>query len=772
MDLTILGKYANELVSLSKNLTLLMEEVKLRQYGFSVFYAVDFAEVFARAHPLSDSDEDSSLGFTEEEVERRLRRHVALGFLFDVLPDKLILLPPYLVELRNHLVLLRRNLWTGHGQNILRARVEQFATQDRATEIDAIASKVIEKKQVLQSDWFALVDYVREHYKTLFTLLWSRKEDQTPSYGLNVIGSLIREKLVSLKDLWPEIVEQLDPIEIDSMTDPWIQDFYHVRKEPEARSHAIYLDAAAGAFIRKVNQQLISKKLILLFITHSKSMLNVFEGQLAVDVPTQEHPFEILRRPDHLVTLLIHTKGEMKRMNSRETLDELEKTETMIQIYTKLVKKAKNLQRHSTTQRGDTLFTIYNAAKQLEALAPRMNSFENLSLVLKDDPALTRFIQEAKDTKSWFAELAANILQATNDPIAESYIEQELAREVSDLTEFGEQAIGLLDKVEMTSQKLFKRFKRYEAVSFAEERNTLPLAFQPGREKWLYNINFFSDEIRKLVLDIHTNPHSWASDQVAILLSKKNPQSQLLLVYLLVLLSPEDFSSPLNVIEKTVQEIDSLIQRCKNDHKRVYELMKAELRFLQTIVHRLSGKISEAIQSCEQSLLINSNDPRFWKEEALLLMRAVETSRTNMQGVRYSIDDVLSAINKAKKLVSVDGDPINDSLRAHIANNITLYYLIRGAPGDLSRAKEEFEVLKKLVPKGQWYPENLVVEAMLTLEMAKREESPEQKRQLLEQAEKSARRSIKHKIKMREAAEKRAKDVLDKVRIMRKNPAT
>src|SRR5215467_7777143 len=74
----------------------------------TIRYAVDFSEIYAYVLP-DETVQEFHLFVDESESKTDLIQRLALQRLFDELPEKLILLAPYAIELQGFLVKLRQS---------------------------------------------------------------------------------------------------------------------------------------------------------------------------------------------------------------------------------------------------------------------------------------------------------------------------------------------------------------------------------------------------------------------------------------------------------------------------------------------------------------------------------------------------------------------------------------------------------------------------------------------------------------------------------------
>ena len=83
-------------VSFRDMLELLVQDMHLAQRGLKMRLAIDYSELFRYLHPELDRTQHVS-------VDLFYNEQVAIHYLFEVMQEPLILLPPYVEELHLHL---------------------------------------------------------------------------------------------------------------------------------------------------------------------------------------------------------------------------------------------------------------------------------------------------------------------------------------------------------------------------------------------------------------------------------------------------------------------------------------------------------------------------------------------------------------------------------------------------------------------------------------------------------------------------------------------
>lgn len=267
----------------------LAADIELVQEGWRLHFAVDFAELFAFAYPLSQTIHiDFMPG--EQEVRAFARERVALAFSIAKASRKtltntagMVLLPPYVTEMRAALSLVRDGLVNLRVLIDVYRKLGRRVPEDPLSFKDDKVNRIVREYMVTgqppnEQDINIIVKYIAESYPELISLVIS------PTYnGAALLNSMIvRQRLLSLSRY---IKINFGPGEqralgIDSLLPSNAEsqkylDLISTRKGRRERGPPNQGDADACAMLEILNKKLENSRERFLLISHSKTMKSV-----------------------------------------------------------------------------------------------------------------------------------------------------------------------------------------------------------------------------------------------------------------------------------------------------------------------------------------------------------------------------------------------------------------------------------------------------------------------------------------------------------------
>ena len=176
-------------VSFRDMLELLVQDMHLAQRGLKMRLAIDYSELFRYLHPELDRTQHVS-------VDLFYNEQVAIHYLFEVMQEPLILLPPYVEELHLHLTDLRTRLL-----------VRRVGLDDTSPRLDQREKKLLERLDELlateqQSSATDLSDGLRPWLKRGLDLATTTGLEQRLTKAMDRLQqSLNKGKLIHIRDL-------------------------------------------------------------------------------------------------------------------------------------------------------------------------------------------------------------------------------------------------------------------------------------------------------------------------------------------------------------------------------------------------------------------------------------------------------------------------------------------------------------------------------------------------------------------------------------------
>lgn len=274
----------------------LATDIELVNKGWTLHFAVDFAELFAFAYPLSQIIHiDSMPG--ENETRTFARERVALAFSIAKASRKtltnaasVILLPPYINEMKATLSLVRDGLIN------LRVLADVYRRLGRRMIGDPVSFKDNKVNRIVQEymetgqppneqESNIIVEYIGERYPDLVSLVIS------PTYNgaallhsiivketLLLLGQYIKTYFSTHEQQMLEIERSLLPMNIADYSRKYL-DLISARKGRDRYEKIIpnKTDADACAILEILNERLENTRLRVLLMSHSKTMKSVMK---------------------------------------------------------------------------------------------------------------------------------------------------------------------------------------------------------------------------------------------------------------------------------------------------------------------------------------------------------------------------------------------------------------------------------------------------------------------------------------------------------------
>ena len=690
---------------LAKNLELLRSDAELRRHGYRIHFAIDFSEVFAYGYPLAELYYSQDVGESPEDALNK--QTVALLFLFSGSHGQLLLLPPYVIELRDHLALMREKAinFQRHIDVCNLVDSHLFNARVRPKEIDELVIKHQRNETFSEAECSLIVDYAKRYYSQLWVTLTCGV-----ARGSQRITELATDgRIGTLAQVLPKL--RIDPSEIWASAQPWIQEIEAIPVRL-GRTYANCLDGAAVAYLATINRMINDHKEILVFISRSKAMKQLLTGNVLATPRGWKEPVEIARDIDYLITYMIYRRAIHDG-------DE-EYLETSLKLANDFLKCAKQLEemrdRDSSRKPGEASELLLSmedmwsrALGFVDQLRDRRNSYNNLKLSSQVDKQWKQYIDRAEKwrerrriTKN--TEVAVKVI---NLIIGNRQLQDSIQAEASDidkqmrstsaelaaLLEFGGQHVSALIRAlhehARASDKLELPYKMRFMGDRAEELENM-------MAEWLTRGDEALEEARKYVSE-------YARDRDGDI------DRYLLWAYIQIIARNWGFA--LDMIEKG-------IEAC-----RTHGISPHELLFWKAVGLWNQGPqyLEQAIEACEQAIGAKEEiEPRYYTKMGLLLWRQL-VERVARERRAYTHGDAKHILDRAivflEQALSV---PADDRLQMHIRSSLALLYAERSGAEDLQKAEQQLGHLEKLRNREDWPPSVRAVEGIVMLARARK----------------------------------------------------
>ncbi len=596
-----LKKYSQYVESLHKSITELSGDIELLQQGWQLQYVIDFSELYYYMHPFWDTRVRSVIQKLPDETDNdaMLREQITLNFILTGLPSKPILLPPYQVELRDHIRLLKYQV--EDSKNLRRLDFER-----------ALAGEIVnhESFQVLEKTLnghkgsdvisvevqYAIIDFIKANFKSLYLLLVLSPELTKDS--LDTAASLFRNKtILQYNEAFASLGLDIKEVMIES--EKW---FSLLRQEEEPRkNYARYLDGIASAYVHLINSKLNPLKKAVFFVTRSRRMPQVLNDKLLAVIDSTGRTLPVIRNLDYFMTYL-----RMFRKDLGESKIEIKNTEHIIERFQEILTFHK-MQEQMRIPRLDE-----KAKEVFVDLNNNINSRENLNIALGKigiDANLQRSITANQFISDRNYELARQIydLVVNNSDIQLSIkstslqLLNELNSKFSDvdllLTGNSKETSRIVEKLSSTFLKKQKTFL-LEAMG-----SEMPIVVKFSDKLAVKYARLLAHKGKK-----SRSSQSWRLVILDLIEGKiEHPEVNLLRAYIFGL--AKDYISAHSELETGLSQNPG-------------ENATVELLYLRTVFERIKPETFNGISTCIKGLSIAPNDFRLKRELAVLVWQA------------------------------------------------------------------------------------------------------------------------------------------------------
>jgi len=709
-----ISEHAISTQKLRSDLEYVEADMLLAKNGFEVLFAVDFAEIFEYAHPFVQHVETALKvegGLAVGDPRQFVRRQVALAFLFRAISfqRRVVMLPPYMVELRNHTCLLRKKIIRSLPSigNIVLQKLRDAEHHGQA--FDQVLAKLEQKEEISEDDKATLLEYISEYYKELLLVEFYDLENSV-GRGLRAIRELVESNALStVSRKWPKLRLPIDEIETNARL--WTERLNEI--EPK-RPFQNERDAFAISETLKLNGLLRDSKKVILLLSHVDKMSKLEDLQLVLNVGPDSPITQLglIRNPEYLVSLLVNY-----RSSDEETLKAVSRAKEYLIEYEEMLEDLVKLheREYPETQINQHLRKAYpRAAKTIGEIERLQSSLTNVRLPLARERLLREYdkvirpaMYASRYTKR-ARELALEV--CGQDSLAKQLLETEFAGVIARILE---ERARLLSAVELLlAEDLESKISQMVSKNLPAEgftQVTAPIT----SERLTYSIILGGEEIVRTLNPLLEAIDTKDADVIAGSLlqlfgsrfrAKEESDIHLLFAYLLT------------VIEAYVEakaEIELGLAKKDLDSK-----LRHELLLLKSVILRISGAsdpdvLLEAVHTCEEAVAIAEVDPRSLKELGLVKFRYIhqteEREGEEKIAVPYMLDECILHTERAESELPDYSLGDKKELTTQILNNLAFFYLLkstRDCENEKSlvlMAKEKLERLGSIITnRGAW----------------------------------------------------------------------
>ena len=666
--------------------------------GKKLLFAVDFAELYSYAFPFSTK----MIGPTKLKDDLRgiARSQIALSFVFsDELSKKLLLLPPYLVELRDKMGSVARHAMKGYevthlGDEIIR----KFTSKNRLSLLERaqsiLESYVPGSSELNDEDWHTLTSFVQVNFMDLFLAA-----EAFHMKGAKTISGLVNSgKLQTISDFW-----ESTPIEVDLIAQhdetKALRSLFSKKRKSLHQVRSNYLDALALQMIKEINKERNSNGELLLLVTHSHATKEVADEKIKIDLEGYEGVTGITRNLDLMLNYLVHREGE--KTDHREavwdqTKRKLKITLNWLEAYRAELEKIRELSNNLRNEELDRPVSIVlgrkakHAIETLENVKQKYEEFSNLKLVLRRKPSLTHFVGRLEENERNALNIVREVIEFIDRPamqirlndefsdiFRDLYLLRDKLRRISDIDIFAFPAI--FD--ELTIEEYYHQGNH--------KRKTVVVCFIRDSR---CTIQLYDENIQKIALRIAKDAKSkvpksigQALDSLISIVDSPEIQPEGHLLLALVYGSLNKVDSALNEIklafsdQRDLSKINALFSSRAHRPNRVRHASPSyhEIYYLEANLLYSIGKVKDALVSIQNALAFEPKDPRFlhlisyliWLDNVYGNIRRAGNDGDS-QKRSASLDLCIRYAEAALQNVHSDVH-----LKARILNNLAWFYL-------------------------------------------------------------------------------------------------
>lgn len=704
---SLLSEWSALVDTLETTLKVLNKDLILTAKGWKIHYAVDFAEVYAFAHKSLGKPIVEAIPGEDSET-RFVRGQISLAYVFSPEFSPLVLLPPYLLELKDHINHIRG--WIGgNAVNVemqtLRNSVEKsLRDSDLYDEVIMIAKKESAGETIGRSDYRTIARFVAGYLKDIYAWVAMAEAGKATS----VITDLIKTgKLQPASDYFTGIDYPLEKIVERG------EEFYDIifSERGHARSYQSYMDGLACSYVEYLNSRLNSRRECLVLIAHSIYAQRAMDKADAIELGGDIGKLPYIRDMDYFLTYLTHSEA-----SSDEVPRGIAKSMEVLTNF----KQIQDQDRISV----EASAILAHAERLISALKLRINSKENLDVALgqKGKHLLdhARNIQLVSSTiEDRLARFVLRVLADDKRVVEEIRTETDRVRE--EIAE-SSRALYELFRVGYLSTSELETISRYSKSQTPHQVLLRGFGGEPP-----VRLSFKHPDVREFArLFDRVGDVEGARDlkqkliEIASEPSPDLPEIHLLLAY--VMCSLGDWEIALAELDRGL----SMLQAVDGERR--------EFLFLRCLVLRRLSRLEDALASCLEGLCKWPNAAVFNREMAVIIWQSLgkeeEKKRISLKlGQIASLDVAISYALQALK--DRRTDPF---LRAQVLNTLAYLHAERGRRIDIARAEKYLKGLSEAISEKDWVGRFYDTRGFIYLVLAKTKAARADRNLLLQQA--------------------------------------
>lgn len=724
------------------NLLMLEYDHKLLvEYGYEIFFAVDFHEMYSFAFPFGDLLLSGKDIFSEDSIKSITNAQIARSYLFfgekDIVGPP-ILLPPHEKELRRTIkhylepesVFLRAILQVDDLRKLKERIIDELKM---FPEVRQAFIKYKKSEDIPKRSYSALFDYFEQRFRALTHAL----------SGVATGGFIALRKLITSESnkkapvqyafrVWPQYMTYIEKImKSELINSDWRE--YLVKLRGKELSISNLRDAQALEIIFGINKKINKNKKVLLLVSDVYSMQAALkiarrDGMLRIKELTE--PLPVLRTSETFLAYLFYARG-----NPQETLENIKRNRIRLDKFKKLELSLDRLinscaAKSSYPEEEECLACPVRrhckaTAKALNEFQKEMDKLDEIHLLIKGASYLKEFVSpdklrgEMKKTVKIMVDfIEASSVALRNEAVRkENYLLKKLDE---DRRNFAIQLIGFLRYLVEDKVGFAKDVKRDEERS----RELISFIFTKYRLKFVNNeiITEFK-KMRSIINDEYEGLEEMSYGeslfmsmlQLIDLSGRKDIEKrERRLLLSALLLAHKKYNHSMRVATDTRNELDT------PEEKTEFYYVEMMIRYLWAKDAKFSWyDYLKQVELSKKVLKLYPKDVRFNNIHGLIMGDLIEevlkeNSEEISKKVPYNFDMVIKCFNAAyNKINQCESD-----LQGVILNNWAWYLYRRGKEGDLSSAYEKIEQME-IIENLEWLPDYSHTQGVVLLELAK-----------------------------------------------------
>ncbi|MGD2246844.1 MAG: hypothetical protein PVF58_00445 [Candidatus Methanofastidiosia archaeon] len=711
-------------------------DLELLKKGWNINFAIDFYQIFNFLYP--ERKRKASINSYEHEIELR----AAGAFIFSELEEvrQPFLLPPYLIELTNHLAYLKDKITKAKEERHYEDLLEESDLQKLEK-----AKKIYKRKKELPKKLMnEVIDLINAKFPTLFKLISGGFKNEIAE-----INRLFRNKRISVvTEYWEGEKDILNLIQKENEKSVahsgWYNGFQKLKPlENIARNvrdaRAIQIVMALNNFFKEND-----RKKVIYLVSDAEAMENVLNWDKNDDInwKIEEHPLGIIKNlgkfknvrilrnsRSFLIYLLNRGKSENNRQRWIETIQNLNAQQDKLDRLSKIRGMINNLfeeckEKCNDPEREEQCQKIQKKIEEYERVSKETNLFKLISQSKRFlGPYINQFMKvtnQEKETEDIRSMIEFLMLE-----------KEDFERKIEQKTEELDANINqILSKLQSDIVRALP-FDSFKKMTYKLRRlRGIP-----------YKIIFRNEVIKEALNDFFGLIDEFSEESELEIGEGRFEDIQREWEGILKLTEDESLGLEsrllLSVIlfsYKFYQEIISIKSEIESEFTKAPEIEK-EFLLLECLanyrLYRNKGVqryFEITMNTCAACVGKYYGDPRFLNLSAIL--KAISDQS------KGSIQNSLSLLDEARKISQTDPSWDDPHIKSTILNNIVFINLIQK---DLTmKAIEETEGLMEeiadLHPHTKWDADMMHTEGLLFLEKAVLVRSSKKKKEILKKS--------------------------------------